>query len=268
MNFKQIAPPAYLQPYIRCYWVLESRDKPVSEFRTIADGCPGLIFQHSDKGLMFQENKQLPHVFLFGQATHHATIRMEGSFAATGIFFRPNALQSVFGMKADDLTNTCIDLQPEAKKQGFYLDEQLAAAAEGERLNILSEYLLTLVRKQQGRDDPQMQYALARMVESSGMIAMKILRDEVNLTERSFERRFKQYIGMPPGLFARICRFQNSLQQLRNNDFEKLSDIAFDNDYADQSHFIRAFKEFAGCSPKQYQQQAALLMDNLAPLKR
>lgn len=266
MEFKRILPPAYLRPYIRYYWTLESRDLPAGSFRTIADGSPGLIFQQPDKGTLFQFDKQLPDIFLFGQATKHATLHMRGDFSATGIFFQPNALKAVFGLNAGELTDTCIDLRPAAKKAGFYLQEQLSQAVEADRFKILSDYLLTLLRKQQGREDAQMQYALTRLVESRGMISAKVLRDEVNLTARSFERRFKQYVGMPTGLFARICRFQSSLGQLRSNNFEKLSDIAFEHEYADQSHFIRAFREFAGCSPKEYYQQASAFTENLAAI--
>jgi len=35
----------------------------------------------------------------------------------------------------------------------------------------------------------------------------------------------------------------------------KLSDVAYENGYADQSHFIRSFREFTGYTPSQYQQQ-------------
>jgi AraC-like DNA-binding protein len=31
-----------------------------------------------------------------------------------------------------------------------------------------------------------------------------------------------------------------------------LSDIAFENGYADQSHYVRAFKEFTNITPKDY----------------
>jgi AraC-like DNA-binding protein len=269
MEFKQVHPPAFLRPYIRYYWVLESNGVTGGSFRTIADGCPGLIFQQRDKGVMYQFDKKLPGIFLFGQATGHATINMEGSFAATGIFFQPDALKSLFGMNAGELTDTCTDLSPIAKPFGFYLEEQLAAATdETSRINILSEYLLTMLKKQQGKNDQQMQYALQRITESKGNVSIKNLRDELNLTERSFERRFKQYIGVPPGLFARITRFQSSLQQVRGNDFEKLSDIAFINEYADQSHFIRAFKEFAGVSPLQYKKAPHEVMENLSLITR
>lgn len=111
-----------------------------------------------------------------------------------------------------------------------------------------------------------MQYAVSVIAVSKGNIALKRLQLELQLSERSFERKFKEYIGISPKLFARICRFQASLQQLRSNDFSKLSDIAFEQEYADQSHFIRAFKEFAGFSPFQYQKQYPEVIENLATI--
>ena len=111
-----------------------------------------------------------------------------------------------------------------------------------------------------------MHYAVSAIARSKGNVALKGLQIELRLSERSFERKFKEYIGISPKLFSRICRFQASLKQLRNNDFSKLSDVAFENEYADQSHFIRAFKEFAGFSPFQYQKQSPEVIENLATL--
>ncbi|UOQ68039.1 helix-turn-helix domain-containing protein [Hymenobacter volaticus] len=88
------------------------------------------------------------------------------------------------------------------------------------------------------------------------------MQESLHMSERSFQRKFKQHVGIPPKLFSRICRFQVSLNQLRNHQYHKLSDVAFENDYADQSHYIRSFQEFAGCSPYQYQRQVNELVEN------
>ncbi len=50
------------------------------------------------------------------------------------------------------------------------------------------------------------------------------------MSERSLERKFNQAIGISPKLFARISRFQESLYQLRAGKYDKLSDVAYEND--------------------------------------
>ncbi len=268
MQYQQILPPDHLKDYIRYYWVLESdAADPVSarSFRTMADGRPGLIFQAPDKGVMYQNDKRLPGILLYGQATTHANIRLAGEFSTVGVFFAPNALHTIFRLNAEELTDTCLNLDELAAPQGIRLLDQLSNTASCyDQVDILSSYLFSLIRKNSQLADMDMQHALSRILQTKGSIALPELRDTLQLSERSFERRFKQYVGISPKLFSRITRFQASLSQLKNNQFDKLSDIAFEHDYADQSHFIRTFKEFAGCSPFHFQKNATKLADNFS----
>lgn len=271
MQFKQIPPPEYLRDYIRYFWVLESHDTDISaaSFRTIADGCPGLIFQHQDKGILFQNNKQLPGTILYGQATRHAELRISGMFNTIGIFFYPHALKSIFGLNADELTDTCIDLDMMEDEQGFRLSEQLSNLTSCQaQIDTLCSYLLAQLTRNDQYADKAMQHVLDRIKQANGNISVKALREELQLSERSFERKFKQHIGITPKLFTRISRFQASMELLRQSDYNKLSDIAFENEYADQSHFIRAFKEFAGFSPFQFQKRSKELIENLSILTK
>ena len=65
-----------------------------------------------------------------------------------------------------------------------------------------------------------------------------------------FERLFNELIGANPKEYARIVRFQKSLKLLQH-DFENinLAQLAYQCGYADQSHFIREFKQFSGYTP-------------------
>jgi AraC-like DNA-binding protein len=251
--------------------VLESNNTavPAGTFRTIADGCPGLIFQHPDHGVLFQNEKQLPGTILYGQATRHAELRINGNFDTLGIFFYPHALKSVFGLNADELTDTCLDLDLLARTKGFQLSTQLSDISSCEsRIDTICSFLLAQLTQNDQYADKTMQHALDRIKQTNGNISVKTLREELQLSERSFERKFKQHIGLTPKLFARIAQFQASMQLLRQSDYNKLSDIAFENDYADQSHFIRAFKEFAGSSPFQFRKKSEELIENLSILSR
>lgn len=263
MNYQQIQPPDYLKSYVQHFWVLESNTLKI--FRPIPDGCPGLIFQPTEKGTFYdQHGKQMPSLFLYGQTVQHREIHTNGYFSAMGIRFYPNGLKSIFGFDADELTDTCVDVNVVATKQNLFLAEQLANAPSiSHQIEQLSAYLLAQISKKRPQYDKTTQYVLNQMVESKGAVFLKELQQELNVTERSFERKFKRYVGISPKLFSRICRFQASLSQLRTSNYDKLSDIAFDNGYADQSHFIRVFREFAGTVPDQYRKQANDIIQNL-----
>lgn len=269
MNYTQINPPGCLKDYIRFCWVLQSTyaDQTPKVFRAMADGSPGLIFQPAEKGILYKGADVLPETLLFGQSTSYSVLNLKGSFHTLGIYFYPNALQSIFGMNAEELTNSCMDLNTFAEKHGFYLKEQLSEATTlDQQTAILFSYLRFLIRKNEHRLNTVMEYAIAAIASSNGDVPLKIIYTHLQLSERSFERKFKEYVGISPKLFSRICRFQASLSQLRNSSYHKLTDIAYQNNYADQSHFIRSFKEFAGFSPVQYQKQAKEIVDNLSEL--
>ena len=55
--------------------------------------------------------------------------------------------------------------------------------------------------------------------------------------------------GRPIGSRTLLNR---AFRQPNNRQFQNLSDIDYDNDYANQSHYIRAFKEFTNITPKEY----------------
>lgn len=268
MKYQQLPPPEHLQAYVRCFWTLEAPDSQAPHsFRTFADGNPGLIFQQVEDGSFYQNDKELPGLFLYGQATTHANIHATGNLKLVGLFLRPNALKTVFGLNAGLLTDTCMDASTLAVREYGSLQEQLMnTSSVAGQIDLLSSWIKVQAEKNQARENDQMQYAASIIAGSKGNVVLKGLQIELQLSERSFERKFKEYIGVSPKLFSRICRFQASLQQLRDKDFSKLSDIAFENDYSDQSHFIRAFKEFAGFSPFQYKQAEPEVIENLAAI--
>lgn len=268
MHYIQIPPPAALQHYVRYFWVVQSRimDTSPTVFRPITDGCPGLVFQPPEAGSLHdQHRKHLSSLFLYGQTIRHREIHTTAEFDMTGVCFHPSALHSVFRLDATELTDTCIDLRLLPDNESILLADQLAnAPSNTHRIDLLSAYLLARIERVKKLPDSLTEHAVRQLIRVKGDIALPELQRQLNVSERSFERRFRQSVGISPRLFSRICRFQASLGQLRGQKYDKLSDIAYENGYADQSHFIRVFREFAGFSPHQYQKQANQAGENLA----
>lgn len=264
MKYEQIQPPDHLKQWVRYFWVLEndSGNDSNQTFSPLADGCPGIIFQHSSKGRFYDPlKKHLPEIFLYGQTIQCADLYLNGQFKTIGICFYPSALRSLFQFNARELTNSCLDLSLLMHRIKEPLLNSLSVA---DQVEIFSSHLRALIRKKDTKVDRLTEYALTRITESNGNISLKNLQKELQLSERGLQRKFDQSVGISPKLFSRVCRFQASLVQLKNSNFNNLSDIAYDNGYSDQSHFIRTFKEFAGFSPLQFQKSKRKLAANFS----
>lgn len=67
---------------------------------------------------------------------------------------------------------------------------------------------------------------------------------------KRLERLFKKYTGLTPKQTQRIARFQQAGNALiYNGGPPPLAGIACDSAYADQTHFNKSFREYAGATP-------------------
>ncbi|HEX2532907.1 MAG TPA: helix-turn-helix domain-containing protein [Chitinophagaceae bacterium] len=251
MHYQPLPIPPALGGSVRAIWHLES--PAAAAFTALADGCPGLLLTLSGATLSEEGGAPLPPALLYGQTTRPISLAAAGPFRMVVVYFYPSALPAVFGLDAGEWTDRCLDLNLVDDRSAAVLMEQLSGATGTAGLaEALSAFLLGQARRSRYVLPGAIPYALERIRATGGSLALPALLRELHLTERSFQRRFKEAVGIPPKLYARICRFQDTLHQLRRQQYALLSDIAYEKEYADQSHYIREFRSFAGCTPLQY----------------
>jgi AraC-like DNA-binding protein len=119
------------------------------------------------------------------------------------------------------------------------------------KIAVLDHLLLQQLGEQQQACNV-IHHATDYLIMNQGAEALVELLKELKLTERTFQRLFKKYVGITPNQYRRICQFKSSFNQIRSGEFDKLSDVAFQSGFADQSHFNRSFKEFTEITPKDY----------------
>lgn len=254
MNYNSIAPTAQLLPFVKHIEVITSGASILSEtnLRFFADGCPGIIFSQSDRGFFTDAcSDKLCSFYLYGQTIKPINLFSFGRFTKIIFYLKPHVLGSLFRINASAITDTCLDislLQPTLTPE--LLDKLSETTSVENQIRLISEFLISITRKND--TDQMLRHATEKIIIQNGDISLTELHREFSLSERTFERRFENSIGVSPRLFARVCRFRSALAQLHSYDYSKLSDVAYENGFSDQSHFIRTFKEFTGVTPKLY----------------
>jgi len=62
---------------------------------------------------------------------------------------------------------------------------------------------------------------------------------------------FRDQIGLPPKTVARVLRFQRAIR-LYDGGGASWVDVAYACGYADEAHFIKDFRRFAGATPQAF----------------
>jgi len=248
-------PGSLLKDFVREVLILDDFP-PVAKETSLpyfADGLPGIMYQQCDNGMYLNKTKKLSNFFLYGQTVKPIELNMTGRYRIIIFYLYSHVASVLFRLNSSEITDTCLDL---TLLNRFGLKELIAKLEDSSsiraQVDLINSFLITHIYGNDLRIDREMDFAVRQLAGSRNPGSLKDTRQQLNISERTFERKFADHVGIAPKLFARICQFHASLQQLRGQQFNKLSDIAIDNGYADQSHFIRSFKEFTGLTPSRF----------------
>lgn len=242
------APAPEVASFVQGIFILEYQGKAPFRLPLFANGRPALVF-HSIKDR--HTNRQLT---FFGQTVCPDELLFDREFILIAYFLWPWCLASLFRLAAGELTDKPIDYTFLSKDRDLG-DKLLNAASIPQMLVLLNEHILRLASCG-SPEDPRVKYAATRIASMPQKDILTKVRQDLCITERSFQRLFERNIGVSPNQFRRIVKFDSAFRQLNEGKFINLSDVAFDNGYADQSHFNRAFREFTD-------QTATHYLDNL-----
>lgn len=247
MKSYYLKPSDKVSEYVHEILILENH-RIISPFilPLFANGMPTLLFQTAKGRIKNNSN----YLTLFGQTVSPDTLTVNDNFTLIAYFLKPHALISLFGISAQELTDNPIDLNLLSHCKPTNIQEQLLnTPSTTQMLALLDDYLLSLTSRS---DTSSIEYATNKIVQNPHHKILREVQRELCVTERTFQRMFERNIGVSPNQFRRICQFNNAFQQLNRERTKSLAEITFCNGYADQSHFIKAFREFTNVTPTEY----------------
>jgi AraC-like DNA-binding protein len=97
--------------------------------------------------------------------------------------------------------------------------------------------------------DALIEESLCLIHQNGGTLHVRDLLECLHISERQFERRFAQTVGLSPQVYIRVKRFNEAIRLIKTGQFARLTDVACALNFSDQSHFIRDLKTFSGMTP-------------------
>jgi len=217
-----------------------------------ADGYPGMMYQQTENGMLVRpQHKSMPVLFIYGQTIKPVELIMQGSYKLIAFQLYPFVLKSFFNIQAETLNDDCYDVC-EAKDGDKIINALVNKNDIQKQIEIITKYLYDLFEEKKSALDLTVRKAIQIILDNGGQVLVKDLFEKLHVTERTFERRFLNEVGILPKQFCQVVQFQQSLEQLRSKEYSRLTDIVYNNGYADQSHFIRVFKAYTGITPKKF----------------
>jgi AraC-like DNA-binding protein len=228
MQYAEYAPAADLCPWVDRYWSIEDPSPEVSAQCVLPDGHPEWVV-HLGEPFAGQGS-----CLTIGQMTGPVPLCATGPLRVFGIRFRPEGAFAFTGFDQSALTNRVCDGSAIAPRWR-------ECAGNGDPVRVTDEMLRGLLRH---GADRRVSTAVDLLMTGWPVDAAAY---QCNWSSRQLERVIVTRVGLPPKLLARLGRFQRALR-LRGQRLDWAA-VAAAAGFADQSHLVRDFRQFAGSAP-------------------
>jgi AraC-like DNA-binding protein len=161
--------------------------------------------------------------------------------------FKPWGLSSFFDFNLSELIDDNLNLHDICPIEMRRIEDQIRTKTTDEaRIEVIENFLLSLLKPD--ARDPLIEHAVHEILAQKGMVSVSEMAKAFHLSQKQFTRRFVRTVGAPPKLYAKLARFQHVLTMI-NDRKAKLTELAYQAGYFDQSHFIKEIRDFTTETP-------------------
>lgn len=251
-----------LVPWVKFIWQFHSDDADI-HYKLLPTDCIDVILNLESEMAYETEFGQIaaPPFHINGLRSKPSFIHQQNKVNVFGISFYPDGLFPFVCKPITGLQNEIISLH------GFSVElaQKFSCAVSGNRteeiVKAIEQILVNeLSVSQSFLDKAQLIQAFLTVAND---MSVKDFCKEWAINIKTFERMVISFTGFTPKLLRDIKRFQNAGNQLSHQSVNGLAEIAYDNNFADQTHFIKEFRRFSGVAPLVFQSEKITVKENV-----
>lgn len=251
MVIQRLIPAPGLQKLIKCYYYLEEDDDRTRYDTYFADGCVEAVF--STGWEFYKDSHKEDWAKIIGQILKPRSLEIKGKGKSFGVWFYPHAFSYFSDLNLADLNDRVVqwdNLFPRSISEfvGNCLhDNQHHRLVDGMDCFWLSR----LSKRRKRHADQLIEFAIDCLYHQKEIGDLGHLSSLLNVSQRYLQKVFVERIGFSQKHMQRILRFQDVMRRLPDYT-SNLTQLAYEHNFYDQSHFIREFKTFTGLSPSNF----------------
>jgi AraC-like DNA-binding protein len=251
-------PHPQLMPYVECYWMMAlPQGVHMPPQRMPADARIELLFNFGDPSVRAAADgsdlcKVTAHSYILGARGQGYSFEHLGEPRYAAVRFKPGGLSAFTRIPLADMSELHVGLEDLwGRGEAHELEVRLEAAQTHQLQAHLLESAL-LAHLQPPEHLARLLYAVGQVERADDALTLRGLADEINMSDKHFERLFARYVGFRPSLFARVTRFQQVMYRAMAQPDTNLGHLAQNAGYYDQAHFNKDFKRFSGSAPSEF----------------
>jgi AraC-like DNA-binding protein len=187
--------------------------------------------------------------FVAGLHDGPVTTEATGEIRVVQANLTPIGARWLLRVPMDALTNRTVDLEDLLGEAGRVLVERIRDARDWTtRFRVLDEAIVSHLAEVEA-PAPEIVWAWRQLVTSGGSLPIGALAGELGWSQKRLLAGFRQEIGLPPKLFARVTRFRRVVDLVERSAEVRWAEVAQACGYYDQAHLIRDVHRFTGSAP-------------------
>ncbi len=257
MHFQIVQPNGFLKNFIKEYCFMESSltEEDVTE-RVIPTENIQMMFHYKNPFVVHHTNnltRKQPRSILSGLSDTFFDVSTQGESGVVFISFYPIGACNFFRFPLSYVENQSIDVFDVLGYEIRQVEESLYLAKTiKEKISVIEKFFLEQYSPIPVYDNLLISRGLEIIKTHKGQIRADSLSDCLSITSKTLERKFSNYLGKTTKQVIKLIRFQEVLHDFSKSKDRSLIDLAYNNGYFDQSHFIRDFKTYSGFTPKEF----------------
>jgi AraC-like DNA-binding protein len=225
--------------------------------RLVPTGNVFIIFEldgfvrHTHDNETLEPIEEFTKAWVSGMHKNYISISAKPNSEMLAIQLKTNGAYPFLHFPVQDLNDRVVPAQEVFGEEVLHLrQEMLQQSSQEGKLKLAEQWLLK--RLNPSLAPPAELVEVLEKIQQQSVVHYTKIVDEYSKTQKHLIDQFKKYIGLTPKYYQRIIRFNEILQAIRQNEKIEWSQIAYQGEYADQSHFIKEFKHFSGFNPQKF----------------